>query len=140
MAMGADGFHSFAQDDPDELSALLGAMPDIVAECVGKAGMLAKAIEHVAPQGTVISLGMCQHNEPIMAALCTFKEVRMLFPVAYSVAEFVETARAFDAGKLHPDLMVSEVIGLDQLPDTIEAMRAGTLQSLKIHVDPTQGS
>ena len=69
MAMGADGFHSFAQDDPDELSALLGAMPDIVAECVGKAGMLAKAIEHVAPQGTVISLGMCQHNEPIMAAL-----------------------------------------------------------------------
>ena len=139
MAMGADGFHSFGGDDPDQLAGLLGTMPDIVAECVGKPGMLASAIEQVAPQGTVISLGMCQHSEPITASLGNFKEVRLLFPVAYSVAEFVETARAFDAGKVHPEMMVSEVIGLEALPDTIEAMRGGTLQSLKILVDPQLG-
>jgi len=139
MAMGADAYHSFEDDDPAALPPLLQRAPDIVAECVGKPGMIAKAIEHVRPQGTILSLGMCQHGEMLIPALCNFKEARLLFPVAYSVAEFVETARAFDAGRIDPAMMVSNVIALDQLPGTLEAMRSGLSRSLKIHVDPAKG-
>ncbi|TVV75848.1 zinc-binding dehydrogenase [Sphingomonas solaris] len=136
MAMGADAFHSFADDDPADLASLLGDGPDLVAECVGKAGMLGEAVRYVRPQGTVVSLGMCQKTEPVMPAMLTFKEVRLLFPVAYSVEEFAETARAFDADGVHPEMMVSDVIGLDALPRVLEDMRNGTHAGLKVHVDP----
>ena len=100
--------------------------------------MLASAIEQVAPQGTVISLGMCQHAEPIMPAACTFREASVFFPVGYTVEEFVETARAFDADRVHPDMMVSDVISLDALPTVLEELRAGQRNSMKIHVNPVQ--
>ncbi len=137
-AFGADAFHSFAEGDPAGLADALGGPADLVVECVGKTGFLSKAIEQVRPQGTVISLGMCQHSEPVMPAALTFKEARVFFPVGYSVAEFEETARVFDADGFHPDQMVSDVIALDQLPDVLEALRSGRKRGLKVHVNPAQ--
>ena len=138
QSVGADAFHSFTDDDPAALSASLGGGADIVAECVGKPGMLGTAIDYVRPQGAVVSLGMCQHAEPIMPAACTFREASLFFPVGYTVDEFVETARAFDADRVHPDMMVSDVISLDALPNVLEELRAGQRKSLKIHVNLVQ--
>lgn len=135
MTMGAGAIHSFDDYTPEFLIGQYGGLPDIVVECVGKPGMLAKGIEYVKPGGTVVSMGMCMHNEPIMGALCTFKEVKMMFPLGYSLSEFEETARTFDADDVNPELMISDVISLDQLPVTMEEMRNGR-KSLKIHVDP----
>ena len=36
--------------------------------------------------------------EIILPAYCAFKDMRLLFPLGYTVAEFAQTARAFDAG------------------------------------------
>jgi len=135
LAMGADGVHRFDADDLEPLMEALGGPPDIVAECIGKAGMLNKAIDHVRPQGTVVSMGMCQQSEPIVGVRCTFKELRLFFPLGYSIAEFAETADAFDSGHVRPEIMVSDVIPLDGLPAAIENLRSGR-KSLKIHVDP----
>jgi threonine dehydrogenase-like Zn-dependent dehydrogenase len=139
LSMGADAVHRFGTDDPIALEQALGGLPDIVAECVGKAGMLNTAIDHVRPAGTVVSLGMCQQGESIVAARCTSKEVRLLFSFGYSVAEFNETASAFDSGHVRPELMVSDIIALEDLPATIEGLRSGH-KSLKIHVDPQQAT
>lgn len=135
MAMGADAMHSFDEDAPDALAAIFGGMPDIVAECVGKPDMLNLAIDHVRPGGTVLCMGMCMLPEALVAARCTFKEVSLLFPLGYSVAEFERTARAFDAGDIRPDLMVSDVIALEELPAAMERIRAGA-KCHKVHVDP----
>jgi (R,R)-butanediol dehydrogenase/meso-butanediol dehydrogenase/diacetyl reductase len=135
LAMGADGVHRFEADDPRPLAEALGGPPDIVAECTGKVGMLNKAIDHVRPQGTVLSMGMCQQSEPIVGVRCNFKEVRLFFPLGYSITEFAETANAFESGHVRPELMVSDVIPLDGLPAAIEDARSGR-KSLKIHVDP----
>ncbi len=137
-SFGADAFHSFADDDPGALADALGGPVDIVAECVGKTGFLNRALEHVRTQGTVISLGMCQHHEPTMPAAFTFREARVFFPVGYSIAEFEETARVFDEDSFHPDQMVSDVIALDGLPDALEGLRSGVRHGLKIHVNPAQ--
>ena len=134
--MGADDFFCSAQADPAMLNEALGGAADIVAECVGKTGMLGEALEHVRPQGTVISMGMCMHNEPLLPAACTFKEARLLFPLGYSYDEFVETARAFDSGSIHSDQMVSDVIALEELPAMLDQLRSGSGQRLKVHVDP----
>jgi (R,R)-butanediol dehydrogenase/meso-butanediol dehydrogenase/diacetyl reductase len=137
LALGADAVVSFEEEDPEALSRALGGPADIVAECVGKPGLLNLAIGHARIGGTVISMGMCAQAEAVIPAGCTFKEVKLLFPLAYSEAEFAETARAFDAGDVHPDLMVGEVVGLEEVPDVIEALRAGRRgKTLKIQVDP----
>ena len=135
MTMGATAIQGFDDYTPELLTGQYGGLPDIVVECVGKPGMLAKAIEQVRPGGTVISMGMCMHSEPILGALCTFKEIKMMFPLGYSLSEFEKTARTFDADHVDPALMVSDLISLDSLPTTLEDMRNG-LKSLKIHVDP----
>lgn len=81
-------------------------------------------------------MGMCLQPEPILPALCAFKEVRLQFSLAYSEAEFAETARAFDAGGVRPEILVSEVVGLDALPAIFERMRTGG-GGLKVQVDPS---
>ena len=135
IAMGADAVRRFDADDPTPLTEVLGGPPDIVAECIGKAGMINKAIDHVRPQGIVLSMGMCQQSESVLPVRCTLKDVRLFFPLGYSIAEFAETASAFDSGHVRPELMVSDVIPLDELPAAIQGVRSGA-KSLKIQVDP----
>jgi len=78
---------------------------------------------------------MCVVDDTILPVKCAWKEVRMLFPLGYTIQEFDETLRAFDADEVHPDLMVSDIISLHELPDTIERMR-GEHSYLKVQVDP----
>jgi (R,R)-butanediol dehydrogenase/meso-butanediol dehydrogenase/diacetyl reductase len=134
--MGADAVIAFDDPDPGAIPRALGGPPDIVAECVGQPGMLARAVEAVRVGGVVISLGMCGERDTLVPAACTYKEARLVFPFAYSEAEFAATVRAFDAGRIRPDLMVSEVIGLDAVADAIADLRAGRRKALKIQVDP----
>ena len=136
MALGADAVCDFDTEDPGALTRALGGPPDIVAECIGKPGMLGKAIGHVAPGGAVICMGMCMQPEALTPAVCAFKEIRLYFPVAYSSGEFLETVKAFNEGSMNPELMISDVIALDDLPAMLGKMRAG-LKTLKVHVDPT---
>ena len=133
---GCDAVLTFDAEDQGRIAEILGGPPDIVAECVGKTGMLDLATQHVRRQGIVLSLGMCSHDDRVVPARCTAKEIQLLFPHAYTVDEIAETARAFDSGQVRPDLMVSDVISLEQLPGTLEALRAGLRKSLKVHVDP----
>ncbi len=135
LTMGADIVDAFADDGLARCRAALGADPDIVAECVGQPGMLANAIDWVRSQGTVISMGMCMRPEALLPAHCAFKDMRLLFPLGYSVAEFAETARVFDRGHVRPEAMVSDVVSLDALPAMLEALRSGH-RSLKVQVDP----
>ena len=135
LAMGADAVLSF-EEARDGAVGELGGLPDIVVECVGKPGMLEEAIAHVRVTGTVISMGLCLQREPIVAARCGFKGLKICFPFAYSLGEFIETVEAFEAGRIRPEIMVSEVIALEDLPAAIERMRTGS-QSLKVLVNPS---
>ncbi|MEO6716278.1 MAG: alcohol dehydrogenase catalytic domain-containing protein [Novosphingobium sp.] len=137
LAMGADAAVRLDDPDPEAATRVLGGLPDIVAECVGKPGMITMAIEKVRMGGAVLSMGMCSMPESIVPAVSTFKEVSLHFPLAYSIEDFTETIRAFDAGKVRPEEMVSTTIGLDELPDMIETMR-GPHEHLKVQVAPNQ--
>lgn len=135
MAVGGDAIVGFDPDDHVRLTECLGGAPDIVAECVGKQGMLDLALTHVRPAGTILSMGMCMHRESIIPAQATSKEARMMFPLGYTMEEFAATARALDVDRLRPERMVGEVISLEQLPAMLDAMRAGK-GGAKVQVDP----
>jgi 2-desacetyl-2-hydroxyethyl bacteriochlorophyllide A dehydrogenase len=134
QAMGA---HRVIVGDIDiERLRASGDSPDVVAECVGKSGMVDTAVQLVRPGGTVISLGMCTQSDPMFAAAYAYKDVRMFFPIAYTPAEFQQAATTLDEGHVHPEVMVSEIIGLEAVPDKIHALREGA-KTLKVLIDPT---
>lgn len=135
LAFGGDAVHGFDHDDPGALQVALGGAPHIVVECVGKEGMIGFALEQVRIGGTVISMGMCVRPEGIVPFAATFKEATLTFPLAYSPSEFEETARAFDETGFNPSIMVSDVVPLERLGETLEDMRAGA-STMKIHIDP----
>jgi threonine dehydrogenase-like Zn-dependent dehydrogenase len=135
QAFGADAVHGFDRDDPAALEGALGGAPHIVAECVGKEGMLGLALQHVRLGGTVVSMGMCMRPEAILPAGLTFKEARLTFPLAYSVEQYERTARVFEKSGFNPEIMISEVLPLERLGDAIESIRSGG-RTLKIHIDP----
>ncbi len=134
-AFGADATIRLDEEDPGAVEAALGGAPDIVAECVGKTGMLQLAIDKAPIGGSVVSLGMCTAPDPIVPALNCFKEVSLHFPIGYSADDFTDTLRAFDAGSLRPEEMVSTTIALGSLPSMIEEMR-GPNPYMKVMVDP----
>ncbi|HKX77408.1 MAG TPA: alcohol dehydrogenase catalytic domain-containing protein [Novosphingobium sp.] len=140
MATGADAVLGFHPEDQVRAAETLGGPPDIVAECVGKTGMINLAIDLIRPRGTVLSMGMCMNPEPVLPVRCTYKEARLLFPLGYTLGEFVETARAFEADRFDPEKMVSDVIALEDLAVRLSAMRAGESGNLKVHVDPHRSS
>lgn len=132
-AMGADSFVAFGEGEHGEVIEAMGGSPDVVLECVGVEGMLGKSVEHVRSDGTIVSLGFCTHPDPVVPGIATYKQVRMMFSMAYTLAEFEHVARTLDRGHLEPRMMVSDTIALEELPDMIEALRSGSTQT-KVHV------
>lgn len=133
--IGADATIRLDDEDPGAVEAALGGAPDIIAECIGKSGMLQLAIDKAPIGGTVLSLGMCTMPDPVIPALNSFKEVSLHFPIGYSFEDFTETIRTFDAGTFRPEEMVSDTISLDRLPAMLDEMREPH-PHLKIMVDP----
>jgi len=133
--MGADGFVAFGEDHAARVTAALGGAPDIVLECAGAVGLLQKAVEFVRPNGTILSMGFCTAPDPILPSMASWKQVRMLFSMGYTLAEFQYTTDMLDAGHVAPRDMISETVSLAALPDAFEALRAGGQQT-KLHVEP----
>lgn len=133
--LGADAFVAFGDNEVGEVQEALGGAPDVVLECVGAVGMLGKAVEHVRPDGTIISMGFCTSPDPVIPGIATFKQVRMTFSMGYTLKEFEEVARTLDRGHVEPRAMVSETIALDGLPAMIEHLRAGGDQT-KVQITP----
>jgi threonine dehydrogenase-like Zn-dependent dehydrogenase len=109
--------------------------PEVVFECVGKPGLLASAIETVRPGGAVVSLGFCMTPDGFTPGIANTKEVTLKFPCAYTLREFAYSADALDAGTVKPSLMVTDTIGLDELPIMFEELRT-TASQCKVLVDP----
>lgn len=138
LAMGADAFVPFGDGEAGEVIEALGGTADMVYECVGAEGMLMKAVGHVGPYGTVVSLGFCTGPDPVMPAVASFKCATMRFLVGYTMREFRYIADWMDKGHVDPKTIITNQIGLADLPATIERLR-GANDETKVHVSPLIG-
>lgn len=127
--LGADAFVAFADDETEKVQQALGGMPDVVLECAGQVGMLSKAVDQVRADGTIVSMGFCTHPDPVVPGMATYKQVRMIFSMAYTLPEFEEVVRTLDRGHVEPRQMLTDTISLDDLPDMIDALRSGGNQT-----------
>ncbi len=111
------------KDPAERMRELTGRGPDLVFECIGVKSTLESAIQMVATLGRVVVLGVCMEPDEITPVRCIFKEITVTFVLGYNDAEFQETIDALATGKIDPRPMVTDVIGVDQVPEMFQALR-----------------
>ncbi len=133
LQMGADAFIPYGDNEVGEVIEALGGAPRIVYECVGAAGLLAKAVAHAAKFGRIISLGFCTAPDPVIPAIAAYKCASIQFAVGYSMREFLYIADQMDKGHVDPKAIITNNILLAELPAMMEQLR-GPNSETKVHV------
>ena len=135
MLMGATAFVSGEEDHVAQADRILGGKADLVFECVGVPGMIAQAVEHIRIQGTVLVQGLCTRPDSFIPFKALSKEARIQFAAFFKRQEYEASLDVLSAGAAEPRALVTQTIGLDELPDTFEALRTRTHQC-KVMVTP----
>jgi len=138
-AMGADTFILEGETAQQDIAAALGGAPDVVFECAGVPGTIARAIALVRPQGRVVSLGFCMVPDQFVPGMALMKDVSLRFSLIYTRDDYAECAAALDADGDRARAMVTETVALADAPAAFERLRAGTGGGGKLLVDPWRG-
>jgi L-iditol 2-dehydrogenase len=137
LAMGADAFVQFSENEINDVAEALGGQPDTVFECIGTPGLVMKGIQHARDFGQVLSMGFCTAQDLLVPAVAGFKGVSLQFPVGYSLQDFHYVADVMDAGHVDPKVLISSVVALDALPTVFERLRSPNNET-KVQVSPIQ--
>lgn len=121
--MGADTFLPYDTGLPAAAAEALGGPPEVVFECTGHPGAIARATQCVAVGGTVVVLGFCGRPDDTSPALAVFKDVTMQFSVAYDLRTYRQTIATLAAGATEPRAMITGHVDLDGLPPAFAALR-----------------
>lgn len=133
--MGASAFIRHDSGFAAAVAEQLGGPPDIVFECSGAPGMVSEAIDNVGPRGTVLAAGFCFQPQPLVAAGALSKQIKIQFSLAYNLGDFQRAVDTLDAGFVEPAAMVSDIVALNELPETLESLRHDRSRT-KVMVDP----
>jgi (R,R)-butanediol dehydrogenase/meso-butanediol dehydrogenase/diacetyl reductase len=132
--LGASVFVGPSETPVEDVNRALGGAPEIVFECVGKAGLIQRCIDHAHTRGTVVVAGLCTTPDSINPFWLVNKEVRVQPSAFYDLRDFETTLDLFDSGVLAPHQMITDEVGLDAMPSAFEALKQRTHQC-KVLVD-----
>ncbi len=133
--MGATSFVTTEADPIAKVHAALGGPPDIVFECVGRPGIIAQALEHLRPRGTIVMLGLCTAEDSFVPFRAVSKEARLITSAFFTMGEYQAALDTLDGGKAPPHAMITETVALSAMPAAFEALRKRTSQC-KVMVKP----
>jgi threonine dehydrogenase-like Zn-dependent dehydrogenase len=135
LDLGATAFFGRRERLIDDVNAAMQGPPDIVFECVGKPGLIAQAVEHVRPRGTIVVLGLCTVADSFIPFRAVSKELRIVNSVFFTMQEFGAAIDALESSRYAPQALVSETVSLAELPVAFEALRQRSTQC-KVLIDP----
>lgn len=120
----------------DDLAATLPAEGvDVAFEAVGAPGLIQQCIERVRFRGRVVVAGVCITPDSFHPAAAVLKEADLRFVLAYEKKDFQRTVELLERGSLRPAPMISECIGLADVPAAFEALATPSHQC-KLLVTP----
>lgn len=136
LAMGADAFVTTSDGGVETTAREAAGGPiDLVFECAGMPGTLDLATLCVRPRGAIVVLGVCWEPDVITPLRAITKEVRLQFSLTYDRREFEIAVEAMDRGAVEPRVMVTDTVGLADLPTAFEALK-GSSPQCKVLIDP----
>ena len=112
-----------SQNPADKVREITGRSPDLVFECIGVKGTLGQALSMVEPRGQVVVVGVCMEADEIQPVQCILREVSVNFVLGYDPPDFDETIDALATGKIEPQPMVTDIIGVEQVPEMFQTLR-----------------
>jgi 2-desacetyl-2-hydroxyethyl bacteriochlorophyllide A dehydrogenase len=127
-AVGATGFAVSGPGLAAEFRDQAGSAPDIVFECVGKRGLIDFACRLVRVHGTVVGVGLCVGGDEWDPFAALSKEIRIVFAVFFTMAEFETALEALGPGQFRPQALVTGRIGFGEVAETFEALKRRTTQ------------
>lgn len=120
----------------DEISAGAGDRVDAVIDATSSDASPALAARLVKPAGRVVYIGISPGPSLVDSRVIALKDVTAVGILSASPGLGGAIA-AYASGAVAPEALVSEVIGLDEVPSRLDGMRgAGTGPGPKVHVDP----
>lgn len=117
-----------AGDPAAAVRAITGRDPEVIFECVGAQGTLNAAMLLAGVRGRVVVLGVCVEPDEILPLSGVLKELEIKFALGYSKAEFAEALEALRSGRIDVAPLVTDVIGVDLVPDAFAALATPTTQ------------
>ena len=121
--LGAEAAVDPTSDDvADTCRSVLGGDPPVVIECSGKPGLINQAMMFAAVEARIGVVGACMSFDTVFPFTGLQKELDVRFAVYYDRQDFVDTLQALDDGSLAVEGLVTDVIGLDALPDTFASL------------------
>ena len=128
LAMGASEFVVDRENPVAASDRALGGKADIVFECVGIPGLIAQAVEQVRVKGTLLLLGLCTRPDTFNSFAMLSKEIRLITSAFFKRQEYEAALDALDAGAAEPRMLVTDTIGLDDVPTVFEGLKQRTHQ------------
>jgi 2-desacetyl-2-hydroxyethyl bacteriochlorophyllide A dehydrogenase len=108
---------------------------DVVFEAVGAQGLIQQCIERVRFRGRVVVAGVCITPDSFQPATAVLKEAALHFVLAYERNDFLRTVQMLERGSIRPGPMISDRVGLDDVPAAFDALAKPTDQC-KLLVTP----
>ncbi len=133
--VGATACVQAGEDVVERVNAALGGMPDVVFECVGRPGILAQALEHVRPRGSIVMLGLCTAVDSFVPFRAVSKEVKFITSAFFNMQEYEAALDVLDGGHAEARALVTGTVTLSAMPAMFESLRQRTSQC-KVMVRP----
>ncbi len=95
---------------------------DLVFEAAGGPGVIQEAIARARFRGRVVVAGLCFSADTIQPLAANFKEVTLSFVRAYEKDDFQYTVDMMEQERIDPRPMVTDQIGLDEVPAAFAAL------------------
>jgi (R,R)-butanediol dehydrogenase/meso-butanediol dehydrogenase/diacetyl reductase len=103
--------------------AAAGAPSSVVVECSGRPEQIGRAMDHCGVDGRVVVLGVCLAEVAIVPWIGLAKELDVRFSLYYEPRDFTDTIGALEDDRLVARAMLTETIGLAELPDRFARLR-----------------
>lgn len=113
-------------DAPAQIQEITGGGAHVSIDALGSAATTLPAILSLRPRGRHLRLGVSNQHEQgkieIPVDMLTFLELRMIGSFGMQAARFPEMLRMVEAGRLHPELLLSETVTLEEADSVLHAM------------------
>ena len=105
-----------------------GQPPEVIFECVGVPGMIQQCVLLAPPRGRIVVVGVCMQPDTIFPRCAIVKEIARRFVVGYRRQDFQLTLDMLAAERIAGAAMITDRVGLAQLPSAFEALKQPTTQ------------
>ena len=135
-AMGATAVIDPGSENTAEAFAkIAGCPPDVIFECVGVRGLIQQCIDLSRPRGLLVMVGVCMTEDTIVPISAILKELDIQFVLGYLSEDFEIVLDAIARKAINAKPLISDIIGLNELPAAFEALRKPKSQ-IKVLIRP----